>query len=128
MILAWIDSYLYSRKQKIKLGENFSEAKNFDFSIAELTESLVSVQEWMNSVKLKLNPDKTDYIIIGDKNTRVTSTKFSCYIPSKLYNATHTAVLLAYCIIRHILQFFLLYGVGKGSVAKLHEVQSALCH
>ena len=29
-----------------------------------------SVQEWMNGVKLKLNPDKTEFIITGDKYTR----------------------------------------------------------
>ena len=38
--------------------------------MAQLTECLVSVQEWMHSVKLKLNPDKTEFIIIGDKHTR----------------------------------------------------------
>ena len=41
----------------------------FDHSIPELTECLISVQEWMNSVQLKLNPDKTEFIIIGDKHT-----------------------------------------------------------
>ena len=30
----------------------------------------MSVQEWMNGVKSKLNPDKTKFIIIGDKHTR----------------------------------------------------------
>ena len=38
--------------------------------MAELTESLVSVQELMNSVKLKLNPDKIEFIITRDKHTR----------------------------------------------------------
>ena len=37
--------------------------------MAELTECLVSVQEWMNGVKLKLNPGKTEFIIIGYKHT-----------------------------------------------------------
>ena len=30
----------------------------------ELTECLKSVQEWMDGVKLKLNPEKTEFIII----------------------------------------------------------------
>ena len=30
----------------------------------------VFVQEWMNGVKLKLHPDKTEFIIIGNKHTR----------------------------------------------------------
>ena len=33
----------------------------------QLTECLKSVQEWMDSVKLKLNLEKTEFIIIGDK-------------------------------------------------------------
>ena len=37
--------------------------------MTELTECLVSVHEWMNAVKLKLNPDKTEIIFIIDKHT-----------------------------------------------------------
>ena len=36
----------------------------------ELTECLKSVQEWMVSVKLKLNPEKNEFIIIGQKAIR----------------------------------------------------------
>ena len=46
------------------------DSRNFDSCIAELTASLSSVQEWMNGVRLKLNPDKTEFIIIGDRCTR----------------------------------------------------------
>ena len=35
-----------------------------------MTKCLISVQEWMNGGKLKLNPDKTEFIIINDKHTR----------------------------------------------------------
>ena len=117
-VLLWIKSYLSNRKQKIKIGDSFSEAvilpfrvpqgsvlapllftlytsplsqviskfnvthhlyaddtqiylavdsRNFDSSIEELTECLKSVQEWMVGVKLKLNPEKTEFIIIGQK-------------------------------------------------------------
>ena len=120
-VLSWFKSYLSNRKQKIKIGDSFSEAvilpfgvpqgsvlgpllftlytsplnqviskfnvthhlyaddtqiylavdsRNFDSSMEELTECLKSVQEWMDSVKLKLNPEKTEFIIIGQKAIR----------------------------------------------------------
>ena len=120
-VLVWIKSYLSNRKQKIKIGDSFSEAvilpfgvpqgsvlgpllftlytsplsqviskfnvthhlyaddtqiylavdsRNFDSSMEELTKCLKSVQEWMVGVKLKLNPEKTEFIIIGQKAIR----------------------------------------------------------
>ena len=120
-VLSWIKSYLSNRKQKIKIGDSFSEAvilpfgvpqgsvlgpllftlytsplsqviskfkvthhlyaddtqiylavdsRNFDSSREELTECLKSVQEWMDGVKLKLNPEKNEFIIIGQKAIR----------------------------------------------------------
>ena len=120
-VLLWIKSYLSNRKQKIKIGNSFSESlilpfgvpqgsvlgpllftlytsplsqviskfnvthhlyaddtqiylavdsRNFDSSMEELTECLKSVQEWMVGVKLKLNPEKTEFIILGQKATR----------------------------------------------------------
>ena len=120
-VLSWIKSYLSNRKQKIKIGDSFSEAvilpfgvpqgsvlgpllftlytsplsqviskfnvihhlyaddtqiylavdsRNFDSSMEELTECLKSIQEWMDSVKLKLNPEKNEFIIIGQKAIR----------------------------------------------------------
>ena len=107
--LLWIKLYLLNRKQKIKIGDSFSEvvilpfgvpqgsvlgpllftlytgslsqviskfnvthhlyaddtqiylavdSRNFDSSMEELTECLKSVHEWMDGVKLKLNPEK----------------------------------------------------------------------
>ena len=120
-VLSWIKSYLSNRKQKIEIGDSFSEAvilpfgvpqgsvlgpllftlytsplsqviskfnvthhlyaddtqiylavdsRNFDSSMEELTKCLKSVQEWMDGVKLKLNPEKTEFIIIGQKAIR----------------------------------------------------------
>ena len=46
------------------------DLRNFNFSIKELTECLLFVQEWMNDVKLKLNPDKTEFFITGNKHSR----------------------------------------------------------
>ena len=120
-VLRWIKSYLSNRKQKVKLGNSFSDAfslpygvpqgsvlgphlftlyttplsniisnfnvthhlyaddtqmylaldhRNFDSSFAELTECLTCIQNWMAGVKLKLNPEKTEFIIIGDRQAR----------------------------------------------------------
>ena len=44
------------------------DSRNFDSSMEELTECLKS--EWMVGVKLKLNPEKNEFIIIGQKATR----------------------------------------------------------
>ena len=44
--------------------------RNFDSSFAELTGCLPCVQNWMAGVKLKLNPKKTEFIIIGDRQAR----------------------------------------------------------
>ena len=52
------------------------DSRNFDFSMEELTECLKSVQEWMDGVKLKLNPEKNEFIIIGQKAIRVAYTIF----------------------------------------------------
>ena len=46
------------------------DSRNFDSSIEELTECLKLVQEWMVGVKLKLNPEKNEFIIIGQKAIR----------------------------------------------------------
>ena len=46
------------------------DSRNFDSTMEELTECLKSVQVWMDSVKLKLNPEKKEFIIIAQKATR----------------------------------------------------------
>ena len=46
------------------------DSRNFDSSMEELTGGLKSVQEWMDGVKLKLNPEKNEFIIIGQKAIR----------------------------------------------------------
>ena len=43
---------------------------NFDSSFAELTECLTCVEKYRDGVKLKLNPEKTEFIIIGDRQAR----------------------------------------------------------
>ena len=46
------------------------DSGNLDSDMEELTEGLKSVQEWMDGVKLKLNSEKTEFIIIGQKAIR----------------------------------------------------------
>ena len=120
-VLRWMKSYLSNHKQKVKLGNCFSDPsslpygvpqgsvlgpllftlyttplsniisnfnvthhlyaddtqiylaldhRNFDSSFAEFTECLTCVQNWMAGVKLKLSPEKTEFIIIGDRQAR----------------------------------------------------------
>ena len=46
------------------------DSRNFDSSITELTNCLEAVQAWMGNNKLKLNPDKTEFTVIGDDQNR----------------------------------------------------------
>ena len=62
-----ITHYLYADDTQIYLA---LDPRNFDFSFAELTECLTYVQQWMDGVKLKFNPDKTEFIIIDDRPAR----------------------------------------------------------
>ena len=50
--------------------------------------ALFSDQEWMTCVKLKLNPDKTEFIIFGDKHNRDSLILLFLFIPSNLYFTT----------------------------------------
>ena len=43
---------------------------NFDSSFAKLTECLTHVKKWMDGVNLKLNPEKTEFIITGEKHAK----------------------------------------------------------
>ena len=120
-MLMWIKSYLTNCRQKVKLGNSFSDAfsllygvpqgsvlgplfftlyttllshiissfnithhlyaddtqiylarnsRNFDSSIAELTECLACIQKWMDGVRLNLNPEKTEFTVIGHRQAR----------------------------------------------------------
>ena len=35
-------------------------------TILDLEETMIDIRDWMNSVKLKLNPDKTEFIMFGN--------------------------------------------------------------
>ena len=111
--LKWVQSYLNSRKQWIKIDGPYGvlqglvlgatpfypiyiqplsviakfnvthhlyaddtqiylelDCRNFDSSVTELTNCLEAVLAWMGNNKLKLNPDKTEFIVIGDDQIR----------------------------------------------------------
>ena len=46
------------------------DSRNFDFSTTERANCLEAVQTKMGNKKLKLNPDKTEFIVIGDDKIR----------------------------------------------------------
>ena len=62
-----VTHHLYADDTQIYLA---LDHRNFDSSFAELTECLTCIQNWMAGVKLKLNPEKTEFIIIGDRQAR----------------------------------------------------------
>ena len=62
-----VTHHLYADDTQIYLAV---VSRNFDSSMEELAECLKSVQEWMVGVKLKLNPEKNGFIIIGQKTIR----------------------------------------------------------
>ena len=62
-----VTHHLYADDTQIYLA---LDHRNFDSSFVELTECLTCVQNWMAGVKLKLNPEKTEFIIIGDRQAR----------------------------------------------------------
>ena len=59
--------HIYTNDTQIYLG---FDHRNFDSCFAELTECLTCVQKWMDGVKLKLNLEKTEFVIIVDRQAR----------------------------------------------------------
>ena len=62
-----VTHHLYADDTQIYL---VLDSRNFNSSITELTNRLKAVQVWMGNNKLKLNPDKTEFIVIGDDQIR----------------------------------------------------------
>ena len=50
--------------------------RNASSTIEEIQECLSSVQDWMSANKLKLNPDKTEFIVFGNKAQRSALSSF----------------------------------------------------
>ena len=59
--------HLYADDTQIYLQLN---SGNFNSSITELTNCFEAVQAWTGNNKLKLNPDKTEFIVIDDDQIR----------------------------------------------------------
>ena len=73
-----INHHLYADDTQVY---NFFTKRNCDNSFKNLQNCLGNVQDWMFSNKLKLNPDKTEFLIIGNKSQRA---KFSSKFPISL--------------------------------------------
>ena len=59
-----IDHHLYADDTQVW---NSLTLNTFENSLSNLQNTLVSVQDWMQENKLKLNPDKTEFLLIGNK-------------------------------------------------------------
>ena len=59
-----VTHHLYADDTQIYLE---LDSRNFDSSITELTNCLEAVQAWMGNNKLKLNPNKMEFIVIDDQ-------------------------------------------------------------
>ena len=59
-----IKHLLYADDTQIYISITPSNTSN---SIKDIQCSLSSVQSWMSANKLKLNPDKTEFIVLGNK-------------------------------------------------------------
>ena len=66
---------LYADDTQIYVGVSHT---NFSTSISQLQDCLSAVQTWMAENRLKLNPDKTEFILIGTKHNR---DKLSSHFP-----------------------------------------------
>ena len=62
-----VTHHLYADDTQIYLELN---SRNFDSNTTELVNCLEAIQAWMGNNKLKLNPDKTEFIVIGDDEIR----------------------------------------------------------
>ena len=59
-----INHHLYADDTQVF---NSFDISNCDTKLSHLQDCLLSTQDWMYSNKLKLNPDKTEFMLIGNK-------------------------------------------------------------
>ena len=59
-----INHYLYADDTQIDMSLSVSNAKE---SLEKLQHCLMGVSAWMTGSKLKLNPSKTEFLLIGTK-------------------------------------------------------------
>ena len=58
--------------------------KNSTAAFEKLNRYLDDIKEWMSASKLKLNPDKTEFIVFGSKRQKHT---LKAYFPSKIFGS-----------------------------------------
>ena len=62
-----IPHHLYADDSQLYVSLSASDSPA---SVKKLQSCLASIQNWMQSNKLKLNPDKTEFLLIGHKQQR----------------------------------------------------------
>ena len=62
-----VTHHLYADDTQIYLE---LDSRNFDSSTTELENRVKAIQAWMGNNKLKLNPDKLEFMVIGDDQIR----------------------------------------------------------
>ena len=81
--LNWFASYLHDRKFQVCINSMNSETKSFNYSVPQgscsgassikdwiidhLQNTLLSVHEWMCQNRLKMNPNKAEFILFGGR-------------------------------------------------------------
>ena len=78
-----VEHHLYADDTQIYISLSGSEASE---SLTDLKSCVTDVFTWMTNAKLKLNPSKTEFIIIGSKKQRE---KFKDLFPILLLDLTH---------------------------------------
>ena len=84
-----ISHHLYADDTQIYLSLSKTDP---EMSLSLVQQCLQDVSDWMIASKLKLNPDKTEFILIGTKSQR---DKFKKYFPTKLLDQDVTPTDLA---------------------------------
>ena len=92
-----IDHHLYADDTEIYMSLSFSNAKE---SLEKLQHCLIGVSAWMTGSKLKLNPSKTEFLLIGTKLQRDKFlNNFPCLLLSQDTNPS-TSAKKSWCTIR----------------------------
>ena len=75
----------------------FFSADNSESSFYRLQQCLISVQDWMTANKLKLNPNKTEFLLIGHERQRVKClSMFSVPLLGSEIHPSKTAIYLGF--------------------------------
>ena len=82
-----VTHHLYADDTQIYLE---LDSRNVHSNITELAHCLEAIQSWMGNNKLILNPDKTEFILIGDEKVR--NAMVNAFPVSLLGNAMEPAI------------------------------------